>query len=77
MMFIIHFNQIERIKGVENMQKSGYSIYNMLVQFFQEKEQVQRIKSGTVLFIKGALLLYFKRLFFYGHSCIYSFQKLQ
>jgi CRP/FNR family transcriptional regulator len=50
MLFIIHFNQIGRVKGVGNMQKSGFSIYSLLVQFFQEKEQVQKIKSGTVLF---------------------------
>lgn len=32
------------------MQKSSFSIYSLLVQFFQKKEPIQKIKSGSVLF---------------------------
>jgi CRP-like cAMP-binding protein len=32
------------------MQKSSYPIYTLLVQFFQKKEPIQKIKSGSVLF---------------------------
>lgn len=32
------------------MQTSGYSIYSLLYQFFQEKEPIVKIKAGTVLF---------------------------
>lgn len=32
------------------MQKRSISIYDLLVQFFQKSEPIQRIKSGTVLF---------------------------
>ncbi|MEH7074056.1 Crp/Fnr family transcriptional regulator [Neobacillus drentensis] len=32
------------------MQKSSFSIYNLLVYFFQKKEPIQKIKAGTVLF---------------------------
>ncbi|MCL6571067.1 MAG: Crp/Fnr family transcriptional regulator [Bacillus sp. (in: Bacteria)] len=32
------------------MEKSSFSIYSMLVQFFQKKESIQKIKSGSVLF---------------------------
>jgi CRP-like cAMP-binding protein len=32
------------------MQTSSFSIYSLMVQFFQPKEPVQKIKAGTVLF---------------------------
>ncbi|MEH7501847.1 Crp/Fnr family transcriptional regulator [Neobacillus drentensis] len=32
------------------MQKSSFSIYNLLVYFFQKKEPIQKIKAGSVLF---------------------------
>ncbi|MGG3470013.1 Crp/Fnr family transcriptional regulator [Neobacillus pocheonensis] len=32
------------------MQKSSFSIYSLMVQFFQKLEPVQKIKSGSVLF---------------------------
>lgn len=32
------------------MQRSSFSIYNLLVYFFQKKEPIQKIKAGSVLF---------------------------
>lgn len=32
------------------MQKSSFSIYNLLVYFFKKKEPIQKIKAGSVLF---------------------------
>ncbi|QIZ09914.1 Crp/Fnr family transcriptional regulator [Priestia megaterium] len=32
------------------MQKSSYSIYNLLVYFYEKKEPIQKIKAGAVLF---------------------------
>jgi CRP-like cAMP-binding protein len=32
------------------MQKSSYSIYNLLVYFYEKKEPIQKIKAGSVLF---------------------------
>jgi CRP-like cAMP-binding protein len=32
------------------MQKSSFSIYNLLIYFFQKKEPIQKIKAGSVLF---------------------------
>lgn len=32
------------------MNKSGYSIYHLLLYFFQKNEPVQKVKAGTVLF---------------------------
>jgi CRP-like cAMP-binding protein len=32
------------------MQKSSYSIYNLLVYFYEKKEPIQNIKAGSVLF---------------------------
>jgi len=32
------------------MQKSSISLYNLMLQFFQKSEQIQRFKSGSVLF---------------------------
>ncbi|MEH7010074.1 Crp/Fnr family transcriptional regulator [Neobacillus niacini] len=32
------------------MLRSNFSIYSLLVQFFQKSEQIQKIKAGTVLF---------------------------
>ena len=32
------------------MEKSSFSIYNLLVYFFEKKEPIQKIKAGTVLF---------------------------
>jgi CRP/FNR family transcriptional regulator len=42
--------KLEGEKGVNNMQKSSFSIYSLLIQFFQKKEPIQTIKSGSVLF---------------------------
>lgn len=39
-----------RVKGVLNMQSTEYSIYSLLLHFFQEKEPILKVKSGTVLF---------------------------
>lgn len=40
------------------MQKSSFSIYNLLVYFFQKKEPIQKIKAGSVLFQEKDSVVY-------------------
>lgn len=51
MLQIIHLNRsIGALKGVEKMESDSISLYNLLLQYFSEKEAIQKVKSGTVLF---------------------------
>jgi CRP-like cAMP-binding protein len=50
MLHTLFLNQLEGIQRGEEMIKTGYSLYELLIRHFSGRETVQKFKEGTMLF---------------------------